>query len=315
MQNVLITSKEFGKNIWPELEQLLKNNHYQPIFNPKDKAMSAQEICQIVNEHNISAILVYSSSDEMNHSVFENCPSLKIVSRHGVGVENIDLVAAEQFGVAVKTTLACEDYEAVADLAFGFMLSLARRIPESDRALRNNQWVRLTSTNLWRKTVGLIGFGRIGRAVAKRANGFDMNVLVYDPYINSADVTQQGIVVCSKEQLLQESDFISLHCRLTEETREMIGAKEFELMKPTAMLVNTARAGLVHQDSLIHALQQLQIAGAAVDVYNNEPAINDPLVQTNLNNLVVTPHIASYTQEVLLQMDRLAVLNIIGNGE
>ena len=293
------------------MENLFRQNNYNVVFNPNSKAMTADEICYWVQKYEAKALLVYSSSDEVSRQVFEKCPSLKIISRHGVGVENIDLVSAEQCGVTVKTTEKCDDYEAVADLTLGLILGLSRQIYENNDALKDGKWVRRIGRNVWRKCIGIIGFGRIGQAVAKRAKGFDMDVRVYDPYVNPANFSGQAVRFCDKEALLQVSDIVTLHCRLNDTTKNFIGAAEFALMKPTAFLINTARAGLVNRDSLQQALKSAAIAGAAVDVFQTEPAGEDPLIKANLENLLLTPHVGSYTVETLDQMDRLAVLNII----
>lgn len=310
MNNVLITSTEFARDHWDEMEQLFTEKNYHAVFYPGKQAMKAGEICDWVQKHAAKALLVYSSSDEVTRQVFATCPSLKVVSRHGVGVENIDLAAAAQHGVAVKTTEQCDDFEAVADLTLGLMINLARQIGESGQELKSGRWVRRIGSNVWRKTLGIMGFGRIGQAVAKRAAGFDMEVLVYDPYLDPARFAGRRIAFCDKEDLLRASDFVTLHCRLNENTKHLIGAAELSQMKPTAFLVNTARAGLVNQSSLYQALSSSTIAGAAIDVFNTEPATADPWLQSGLKNLVLTPHVGSYTRETLAQMDRLAVLNI-----
>lgn len=312
MNNVLITSSEFARDHWSEMEQLFTEKNYHAVLYSGKQAMKAEEICDWVQKYEARALLVYSSSDEVTRQVFATCPSLKVISRHGVGVENIDLTAAAQYGIAVKTTEQCNDFEAVADLTLGLMVNLARQIGESCQELKAGRWVRRIGSNVWRKTLGIMGFGRIGQAVAKRAAAFDMEILVYDPYLDSVRFADRRIVFCDKEELLRASDFVTLHCRLNESTKHLIDSAELNQMKPTAFLINTARAGLVSQSSLYQALSSSMIAGAAIDVFNTEPATADPLLKSGLKNLVLTPHIGSYTRETLEQMDRLAVLNITG---
>jgi len=311
MKNVLITSKDFGSAYWPDLEGILNINGCRAIFNPAAQAMKANDICNLAQEVKLAGILVYSGSDEMTRQVFEQCPDLKVVSRHGVGIDNIDLRAAADYGVAVKTTDRCQDHEAVADLTFGLMLSVARRIAEVDRALRSNRWFRPVASNVWGKTLGIVGLGRIGKAVAKRAKGFDMKVIAFDPYADEKYLTQENIEVCDFETLLRNSDFVTLHCSLNDQTRGLIGPDQFAMMKSSAFLINAARAGLVDGAGLRNALLTKQIAGAGIDVHPVEPAVNDPLLNEKFDNLVATAHIASYTSEILRQMDYLAVQNMI----
>lgn len=315
MKTVLITSKEYGSQIDMQhkrsLEQYFTENSWQIVWNPAASAMRASDIIRHDVRHKLDAILVYSSSDEINHEVFTRCRNLKVVSRHGVGIENIDIIAAEQAGVAVKTTAKIPGYETVADLTFALLLSLARKVPQIDATLRKSGWFRPVSSDVWGKTLGIFGLGRIGQAVAKRAKGFDMRILVNTRQPADAVVRAAGITVCSKEELLAEADFVSLHCTLHQDTKHMIDAAELALMKPSAYLINTARAGLVNQGALLAALKSRTIAGAAIDVFENEPAVNDPLIVAGLENVVATTHVGSYTVDSLRRMDFLVAANIV----
>lgn len=308
MKNILVTSKELMDRNWDNIKQLLDANEINPIFNDSNAAMTAQEIIAVCGREKIEGIIVFSSSDQINEEVFANCKDLKVVSRHGVGVENIDLAAAKKFGVAVKTTIDLTDNETVADLTFGLMLSLARNIPQVDADLKKKKWVRAIGVDVWGKTLGIVGLGRIGQAVARRGLGFGMKVLAYDPYLSQAE---SGVEVCSYNKLLAESDFISLHLPLSDASEKMVGEKEFALMRNTAYLINTARAGLVDQQALINALKDCQIAGAGIDVFVKEPALNDPLINEVPEKLVVTSHIGVYTIEHLMNMDYAVVNNAV----
>lgn len=315
LKTVLITSREFGSQIdmhhRKELEQYFAENDWQIVWNSAASAMSAADIIEQDVKRRLDAILVYSSSDEISREVFRQCHSLKVVSRHGVGIENIDVKAAEQAGVAIKTTAKMPGYETVADLTFALMLALARKVPQIDATLRKNNWYRPVSSDVWGKTLGIFGLGRIGKAVAKRAKGFDMKILVSTRHPDTAFVEKYGITVCSREQLLSKADFVSLHCTLCQETKHMIGAPEFVLMKQNAYLINTARAGLVNQGELLAALKNKVIAGAAIDVFENEPAVNDPIIEEDLDNLVATTHVGSYTVDSLRRMDFMVAENIV----
>jgi len=239
--------------------------------------------------------------------VLENAPSLKVVSMHGVGVDHIDLAAAARRGVVIANCLGSNE-QSVADLTIGLMIAVARNIPTLDSKLRQGAWGAHTGTELWNKTLGLVGLGRIGRCVAKRAMGFDMHVLAYDPYVKLDDV-KQGISLVSFEEVLKEADYVSLHAGLSDETRHMISTAQLSIMKPTAYLINTARGALVDESALYTALSQKQIAGAALDVFSEEPPKGSPLLL--LDNLVLTPHIGSHTCEAIERMGVMAAENVL----
>jgi D-3-phosphoglycerate dehydrogenase len=245
----------------------------------------------------------------MTARVMENSPRLKVVSMHGVGVDHIDLEAAARLGIVIANCPGAND-QAVADLAVGLMIAIARNIPPADRALRDQQWGRYSGSELWGKTLGLIGYGRIGRGVAKRALGFDMQVLVYDPYIQAEQIGLMGVrLTASLKEVIQSADFLSLHAALTDETRAMIGEAELRAMKPTAYLINTARGGLLDESALHKALQEKWIAGAALDVFVDEPPLGSPLL--GLENIVVTPHVGAHTQQAIERMGVMAAQNVI----
>jgi len=244
----------------------------------------------------------------MTARVMQSSPKLKVISMHGVGVDHIDLEAAASLGIVVANCPGAND-QAVADLAIGLMIAAARQIPMADHSLRNRQWGRYSGSELWKKNMGLVGFGRIGRGVAKRALGFDMQVLVYDPYIQIDQLDLPGVKLSSLEEVIRSADFLSLHAALTEETRSMIGEDQFRAMKPTAYLINTARGGLIDETALYNALTEKQIAGAALDVFAEEPPWGSPLL--DLDNLLLTPHIGAHTQEAIERMGIMAAQNIV----
>lgn len=244
----------------------------------------------------------------MTARVLEASPRLKVVSMHGVGVDHIDLQAAARQGVVVANCPGAND-QAVADLAIGLMIAVARQIPSADLALRQEQWGRYSGSELWNKTLGLIGYGRIGRGVAKRALGFDMNVIVYDPYILPEQIGLPGVQLIDLEEVITSADFLSLHAALTPETRGMFGEAQFHSMKSTAFFINTARGGLVDEAALYQALSQKWIAGAALDVFVDEPPLGSSLL--GLENIVVTPHIGAHTQEAIERMGVMAAQNVV----
>jgi len=243
----------------------------------------------------------------MTAHVLEQSPSLKVVSMHGVGVDHIDLTAAAQKGVVIANCQGAND-QSVADLTIGLMIAIARDIPLVDSKVREGGWGAHAGSEMWKKTIGLVGLGRIGRGVAKRALGFDTKVLAYDPYVKADDL-DLDITLTDFEEILQESDFVSLHAALTEETRHMIGAKQLQAMKPTAYLINTSRGALVDEAALHDALSKKQIAGAALDVYEVEPPKDSPLM--GLENIVVTTHIGAHTRESIERVGVMAAENVL----
>ena len=225
---------------------------------------------------------------------------LKIIARTGVGVDpsRVDLDGAQEFKVWV-TNQPGSNSVSVAELVFGQMGALVRHTFEANKAVKENRWGeyrKFIGTELAGKTLGIIGMGNIGTRVAIRARAFEMDFLVYDPYIPESHVTALGGKWVGLDELLAESDVVTIHCPLTPETNGMIDERRLALMKAWAYLINAARGGIVNEDALFHALQQRKIAGAALDVVENEPpARNHPLFQ--LDNVILTPHIGALTFE------------------
>ncbi len=240
--------------------------------------------------------------------VFESAPDLKTVCGYGAGIDHIDTDGARRHEVIITNCPGANDPSA-ADLTLGLMIAVARNIPRVERELRKGNWDRHQGVDLWKKTLGLVGFGRIGSGVARRAAGFDMKVLAYDPYVDFGRTGLDGVGFESLENVIKQSDFISLHTPLNNETRNMIGAAELAMMKPSAYLINTARGGLVDEQALYAALIDKQIAGAAFDVFLEEPPTDNPLLK--LDNLVATPHIGAHTRESTDRMGVMAAQNVV----
>lgn len=225
---------------------------------------------------------------------------LKIIARTGVGVDpsRVDIEAAKDFKIWV-TNQPGSNSVSVAELVFGQMIALVRHTHEANRAVKENRWgdyLKFIGTELAGKTLGIVGMGNIGMRVAVRARAFEIDFLVYDPYIPESHVTSLGGKWVGLDELLAESDFVTIHCPLNRETKGIIGAKRLELMKPSAFLINAARGGIVDEDALATVLRERKIAGAALDVVANEPLEKDhPL--TKLDNVLWTPHIGAMTLE------------------
>ncbi|MGW8251534.1 MAG: phosphoglycerate dehydrogenase [Anaerolineales bacterium] len=301
--NVLIATRSFGSTSQKPWDVLAEAG-IEVVRADMTGEMSEERLIELLNGVDGAVVGVVP----MTAKVMENSPQLKVVSMHGVGVDHIDLDAAVRLNIIVANCPGAND-QAVADLALGLMIAVARQITKADQSLRSLQWGRYSGSELWKKTLGLVGFGRIGRGVARRALGFDMQVLVYDPYISADQVDISGVSLTTLEEVLLSSDFLSIHAALTEETRSMIGEAQFRLMKPTAYLINTARGGLIDEAALYNALVNGQIAGAALDVFIQEPPWSSTLL--GLENLLLTPHIGAHTQEAIERMGVMAAQNVV----
>jgi lactate dehydrogenase-like 2-hydroxyacid dehydrogenase len=258
--------------------------------------------------------LVTLLTDRVDAEVLDAAgPGLEVVANVATGFDNIDLEAAQQRGVVVTNTPGVLD-EATADLTVGLILALARRIVEGDRFLRRgNDWIwgpnLFTGLDLSAGAVlGIVGLGRIGMAVARRCHAFGMEIIATGSRAASEEARELGVEQVELDTLLAESDVVTLHCPLTLDTRHLIGERELERMKPTALLVNTARGAVVDEAALVQALREGRIAGAGLDVFENEPEIHPGLAK--LPNTVILPHIGSAGEATRDQMGELAIANV-----
>jgi len=250
---------------------------------------------------------VVVSTDPFDGSVFQAAPRLRVIARTGVGTDAIDLAAATRAGVPVTTARGANE-ETVADHTLALMLAAARRVPQNDAAVRLGEWKRGPldyGCDLHGKTVGLVGLGMIGQAVAQRLRGFQVRLIA----CRLSAVAPEGIALVTLDELLQLSDFISLSLPLTEKTVGFIGPREFSLMKPGAVLVNTSRGGLVDEASLVTALKSGKLRAAALDVFQNEPPKSSPLLE--LTNVVLSPHIAALSPESVAALAQRAANNVL----
>lgn len=262
--------------------------------------------------------LLVRSKSKATKEVIEAGTSLKVIGRAGVGVDNIDTALATEKGIPVVFSPTGSSVS-VAELAIGLMLAVARHIGRANISMKAGKWEKklFKGTELSGKTLGLIGSGRIGSETAKRAAAFGMNVISYDPYLPEERAKAAGItLVPTLEELLKTSDFISIHSLLTDETRGMIGAKEFDIMKDTAILVNCARGPIVQEEAICNALANGTIAGAALDVFEEEPLSPESKLLT-LDNIVLTPHIGASSKEAQLRAGTIAAeqIKMVLNGQ
>ncbi|MBB2974690.1 D-3-phosphoglycerate dehydrogenase [Microbacterium endophyticum] len=246
-----------------------------------------------------NAVLIRSAT-KMDAEAIAAAPSLKVIARAGVGLDNVDIKSATTAGVMVVNAPTSNIISA-AELTVGHVLSLARRIPAAHASLSEGLWKRssYTGTELFEKTIGIIGLGRIGALIAARVQAFDMRVVAYDPYVTSARAQQLGVQLLSLEELLEESDFVTIHMPKTPETTGMISTDQLARMKSTAYVVNVARGGLIDEEALYTALTTGEIAGAGLDVFTSEPPKADSSAAKllDLPNVVVTPHLGASTEE------------------
>jgi glyoxylate reductase len=256
--------------------------------------------------------LVCLLTERIDDQLLRGAPKLKIVANVAVGYDNIDVPACTKRGVAVTNTPGVLD-ETTADFAWTLMMAVARRLGEGETLARSGNWKgwdldQLIGTDVWGKTLGLIGFGRIGRAMARRAGGFKMKVLYTATQRAGEDVERElNAEYRDFNTLLAEADFVSVHVPLSDETRGLFEAAKFFRMKPTAYLINTSRGSVVDEAALVHALESKKIAGAALDVYENEPFIHPGLKRANV---VLAPHIASASVETRTKMSVVAAENV-----
>jgi D-3-phosphoglycerate dehydrogenase len=242
-----------------------------------------------------SAILIRSAT-QVDAEAIAAAKNLKVVARAGVGLDNVDIKAATTAGVMVVNA-PTSNIVSAAELAIGHLLSLARFIPDANQSAKAGEWKRsrFTGVELYEKTIGIVGLGRIGTLVAQRLAGFGANLVGYDPYVTPTRGQQLGVTMLSLAELIAQSDFITIHIPKTPETTGLIGAAEFAKAKPNLRIVNASRGGIIDEDALYAALKSKRIAGAGLDVFVNEPPTGSPLLE--LDNIILTPHLGASTDE------------------
>jgi glyoxylate reductase len=290
-----IIKKYFDAEVWPE-------------YSPPPKKVIIDKVKDV-------DALTPLLSDKIDAEVFNAAPKLKIVSQLAVGFDNIDLAEATRKGIYVTNTPEVLT-DTTADFAWALLMTVARRIVEADKYVRSGQWkvawhpAMLTGRDVYGATMGIVGAGRIGYAVAKRAKGFDMRILFYDVVPRPEIEKDLGAKKVDMDTLLKESDFVSIHVPLMKETHHLMNAERLKLMKKTAYLINNSRGPVVDEKALYEALKKGQIAGAALDVFEQEPtALDNPLLK--LENVVVAPHISSASFETRAKMAEMVAENLV----
>ena len=301
---ILVTPTSFkpGTNS-PALERL-QSFADTLVFNPQTRPLTEDELIPLLE----GCDGCVAGLDSFTRRVIENAHGLKVISRYGIGVDNVDLAAAKDMKVTVCNTPGA-NAQAVADLTLALMLCTARKITTLDRKTREGQWPRSTGTELYGKTAGLLGLGAVGKAVAKRAQGFSMKVMAYDPFIDAEYARDNCIVPTTFDHVISDADYICLHLPLNADTRHIINAEAMAKMKRWVIIVNTARGGLLDEKAALELLKSGHLGGLGLDVCEKEPPGDDPLF--GLDNVVVTPHTAAHTAEATAAMATRAVENLI----
>ena len=300
---ILSTSPSFGFYVQEPVDYL-KAHDCEVELIPQGRKLSEDELVECAST--VDAMIV--GVEKVTSRVIAGAKKLKIIAKHGAGVDNVDMAAATERKIVV-TSAPGANSDAVADFTFGLFLTLARNIPYADRSVKGGEWPRMVGTGIKGKTLGIIGVGQIGKKVAKRAMGFDMEVLVYDVVQDDEFVKTIGVKYVPLDEIFAKADFISIHVPLIDATRNMVGRREFDMMKKGTFLVNVARGGVVDEEALFDALKENKIAGAACDVFTQEPAKGNPLL--TLENVIATPHMGMYTREALIDTGMICVRNIV----
>ena len=300
------------RQLFDEAIEILEEHADVEVYEGVDDAIPRELLLEkVADVEGLLSLL----TERIDAEVMDAAEGLKVISNYAVGYNNIDVAAATERGIYVTNTPGILT-NTTADAAFALLMAAARRIPEADRHIRARGWIHawgprmFIGTDVHGKTLGILGMGRIGSAIAKRAKGFDMKVIYHDIYRREDLEEELGIAYKSREEVLREADFVSLHVPLTPETHHMIGAGELAAMKETAILINTSRGPVVDEEALYEALRDGAIAGAGLDVFEVEP-INPGSPLLDLDNIVLTPHLASGSVETRTKMAVTAATNLV----
>ena len=303
MEKILTTPRSYGKDM-PELFERLRAAGYQVVRNETGGILDRDQIKALIAD--CAGVVV--GVDPLDAEVLSCAPKLRAIAKYGVGVDNIDMDYCQAHGIKVSRTVGANS-EAVADYAVALMLAVARRVPMIDRKCRQMNWGKITTRDVSHATLGLFGLGAIGRHVARRAQGFDMKVMAYDPYWPEEFARENDIRRAEPDEIFKNADFISLHLPLTPETEGFVGEAQLAMMKPTAILINTARGGLVDEKALLRALRENRIYGAGLDAFAHEPPEDDAWF--DLDNVVLGSHCAASTTGATRNMGSMATENLL----
>lgn len=299
---VLVTSNSFGKYSKEPVEKL-QNAGFEVVLNPYHRMMNEDEFIEQLQD--VDAVIL--STEKLNKKVIDASPTLKMVSRYGVGLDNIDLEYCKEKGIPVTVTKGGNS-NAVAEFAVTLMLAASKGIGSSSYYAKNGIWKKFNGLDLEGKTVGVVGLGAIGKTVVKRLQGFDVKVLAYDVYYDEEFVKEFNIQKATVDEIVRQSDVITLHAPATDD-KPLIGKDEFEKMKKGVVLINTARAQLIDYDQLLKHLDDGTVFAAGLDVHKNEPEYDERFEE--YDNVILTPHNAAITKEATDKTSMMAVNHVL----
>jgi len=304
LKKILIT------DIIPEVGVNLLKEHYDVTMNSSGNGLTKEEMIASFNQYDG---IVTSLTNSIDQEVIEACPNVKIMANYAVGYNNVDIESAVKRGLIVTNTPDVLS-DTTAETAWSLLFAVSRRIVEADKYVREGNWKKFSSNlflgrDIFNKTLGIVGAGSIGRRFAEKARGYHMTILYYNRHRDFEFEKQYNAKYVALEELLSESDFVSLHVPLNEETHHLIGEEELLLMKESAILINTARGAVIDQEALIKVLEEKKIYGAGLDVFEDEPNVPEALMA--LDNVVLLPHIGSSSTETRDRMSELVAHNII----
>jgi D-3-phosphoglycerate dehydrogenase len=295
---ILISTSTFNLKNFSGL-RAVNNSGIDVKLNPFNSRLTEDQVIDLLGKNSIGLI---AGLEPLNEKVLQSATELKVIARVGTGLDNVDLAAAKKLGIKVLNTPDAPT-SAVAELTLGHILGLLRNIARTDRQIRDNKWQGQMGSLLETKTVGVIGFGRIGQKVAKLVSAFGAKVIVYDPFMRAEDFEN-----CSLKELCTQSDVLTLHVPYSDKTHHIIGSEEIQAMKPGSYVVNVSRGGLVDEASLLSALESGHLAGAALDCFEQEPYFG-PL--SKLENVQMTAHMGTYARETRVLMEQEASLLLV----
>ena len=302
MNKIFIATSTFAVHSNKPIKKL-EDEGEEIVLNPLSRKLTSNELIKYADD----ATGIIAGTELYTKEVLEELPNLRVISRLGVGIDNIDLKIAKQQGVKIYKTQTTPA-PAVAELALGLMLDLARKISHQNNTLKSGTWKKEMGNLLYGKTLGIIGLGVIGKTLVKLVKGFNFNILAFDLYKDEQFAKKYEVNYCDFDTLLSDSDIMSIHLNLTDETNQLMNAEQISKMKPGSILINASRGEIIDETALYNALKNDKILGAGLDVFKNEP-YNGPL--SKLKNVVLTPHIGSYAKELRIQMEIETVENII----
>lgn len=308
-KKVALMTRHHATLICKEARDILTQAGFEIVSNDTGRILTFEEQKALIKD----AYAIVAGTEKYDREMLLGCDNLKVVTRFGVGTDNFDLVTMKEMGLEVGVIA---NYNAVAEFALTLILSLLKNLPRYDRAARSGAWSRFEMRELTGKTVGIVGFGRIGKRLSELLSGFGITILAYDPFMNELSAAERKVTPVSLEELLAKSDIVSLHLPATEQTKHLINERTIAQMKQGAYLINTSRGSLVDEEALCTALTSGKLAGAALDVYEKEPITNDnPLFA--IENTVYSPHCSALTFETNYNGGIICAQSIVNvlNGE